>query len=117
MSTTVTITVETKLKKIADALTAIEGLKVYHYYRSVKQLPYCIWEEVTEADAFEGNNHKGEQAIQGAVHYFTRKEFDPMVDKIQEALTGAENVYWRYESIQFEEESNTIHHEWLFDVM
>lgn len=110
-------TVESKLRKVADALVAIDDLTVYHYYRFNKQLPYCIWEEITEADAFEGDNHKGEQAIEGAVHYFTKTEFDPMVDNIQGALDTAECFAWRYESVQYEEDTNTIHHEWRFVVM
>lgn len=108
---------QSKLQKIEFALAAIDELKTYHYWRFGKELPYCIWEEVTEADDFEGDNHKGEQALSVAVHYFTRTEYDPMCDAIQEALDGAECVYWRYDSIQFEEDSNTIHHEWRCVVM
>lgn len=106
-----------KLQKIEFALTSIDGLQVYHYWRFGKDLPYCIWQEVSEADSFEGDNHKGEQAISVTVDYFTRTEYDPMADSIQSALDGAEDVSWRYESIQFEEDSNTIHHEWMCEVM
>lgn len=109
-------TLQTKLMKIQNALTAIEDLTVYHYYRFNKALPYCIWEEYTEAGALETNDHKGEQAIQGMVHYFTKTEYDPMCDSIQGALDGAEDVYWRYDTVDYEEESNTIHHTWQFVV-
>ena len=109
-------TLQSKLQKIETALTAISNLDVYHYYRFNKKLPYCIWEEVTEASGLEADDHKGEQAIQGAVHYFTRTEYDPMCDSIQEALDGAEDVYWRYDAVDFEEETNTIHHTWQFVV-
>lgn len=105
--------VQSKLQKIEFALASIAELRTYHYWRFGKELPYCIWEEVTESDAFDGNNHKGEQAISVAVHYFTRTEYDPMIDAIQEVLDATENVAWRYESIQFEEDSNTVHHEWM----
>lgn len=107
------MSVQSKLQKIEYALSNIEGLKVYHYWRFGKDLPYCIWEEVTETSALDGDNHKGEQAISVSVHYFTRTEYDPMIDAIQEALDAADNVAWRYESIQFEEDSNTVHHEWM----
>lgn len=106
-----------KLAKIKGCLTSIDGLKVYHYWHPRLQAPFCIWAEDSEGESLDGDNHKAEQVISGTIDYFTLKEFDEMVETIQEALNSTEDVGWRLNSIQYEEETNLIHYEWSFDVI
>lgn len=106
-----------KIKKIQNALTSIEGLAVYHYWHPRLQAPYCIWAEDSEGTSINGNNHKAEQVISGTIDYFTKDEFDVMVETIQNKLNETENVGWSLLSVQYEDETNLIHFEWSFDVI
>lgn len=106
-----------KIVKIKDALTSIENLKVYHYWRPRLQAPFCVWAEDSEGNSIHTNNHKSEQVIRGTIDYFTRDEFDEMVENIQNALNTTEDVGWQLLSVQFEDETNLIHYEWEFEVI
>ena len=106
-----------KITRIKNALIGINGLKVYHYWRPRLEAPYCVWQEDGEGDTIWSNNHMEEQVITGTIDYFTRTEYDPMINQIQNALNDAENVGWGLNSIQFEEETNLIHYEWSFEVV
>lgn len=105
-----------KLEAIADALTSIEGLKVFHYWRYEKDAPYCIWEE-DGGIGFDTDNHKGENGYTGSVNLFTHTEFDPYVDSIEAALNEVENLYWRYDGADYEDETNLIHHRWVWRLL
>lgn len=107
---------QTRLEKIADALTSISGLKVYHYWRFGVDAPYCIWQEDAET-AFNADDIKAEQGISGAIEYFTLTEYDANCDAIQNALNSAEGVSWYYDGTMYEEETNLIHHSWRFTVI
>lgn len=108
---------QNKLEIIQNALTSIDGLRVYHYLRPQLQAPFCVWQEDGEGSSLEANNHKGEQSISGSIDYFTKTEFDSMCDQIQEALNQTENVSWRLNSVQYEDDTELIHHEWTFRVL
>lgn len=111
-----------KLMAIHSALTAIEGLKAYHYKApSSETLPYCVWYEDGEYSSLETDNHKAEQAIGGYVDYFTKTEFDGMVDAIQNALNGVDNCSWSYDATIYGDPSsdsnNAIHHVFRWRVL
>lgn len=106
-----------KLKKIRDALTGIEGLNVKHYWRTGMIPPYCIWAEDEEASALISDNRKDVQVISGTVDYFTKDEYDPMVEQIQSALDEVDICTWRLNSVQYEDETMLIHYEWTFEVV
>lgn len=110
-------TMNNKLYKIRDALTSITDLKVYHYFRVVKDVPYCIWAEDGEGDSLWTSNHQSEQVITGTIDYFTRVEFDENVTNIQNALNDIENCGWQLNSIQYEDDTNLIHYEWGFQIV
>jgi hypothetical protein len=103
------------LKTISDALTSIEGAKVYHYHKpEAIKAPYIIWAEDGEGDSFHSGNHKSEQLIQGVVDYYTLREFDATVDLIQAALNGV--CAFSLDSVQYEDETKLIHYHWTFEV-
>lgn len=106
-----------QLIKIRDALTTVEGLKVYHYWRPKLNAPYCIWAEDGEGESLHTGNHKTEQVITGTVDYFTKTDFDETVDLIQNALNSLENCGWELSSVQYEDETNLIHFEWSFEIV
>ena len=107
--------IQTKLEPIGRMLAGITE-NTYHYWRSAPKgvKAYIVWAEDSEADSLNGDNLKQEQGIHGTIDYFTKTEFDSVVDDIQEGLNGLEGVSWRINSVQFEEETTFIHHEWEF---
>lgn len=105
-----------QLIKIRDALTSIEGLAVYHYWHPRLQAPYCIWAESSEGDSLWGDNHKKEQIITGAIDYFTKTDFDPMVDLIQDKLNELECVGWTLMAVDYEDETGLIHFTWEWQI-
>lgn len=108
---------QNKIMKIEEALTSIEGLSVYHYLRPQLKAPFCVWQEDSESNSLEANNHKGEQAIGGTIDYFTQTEYDNMVETIQETLNKIEGCGWTLNSVQYEDETELIHYEWYWNVI
>lgn len=104
------MTLQSKLQKIQRILTGVTE-SCFHYWRAKANPPYLIWAEDSEADSFDGDNHKREQQIHGTADYFTKTEFDPTVDEVQEALNSI-MAGWRLNSVQYEEDTGLIHYEW-----
>jgi len=111
------MTLQSKLIRVRDALTAIDGLTVYHYWRYIDNPPCVIWQENVESNGLQTDLHKGEQAIGGTVDFFTRIEYDPMVDEIQEALNSIESFHWNLSDVQYEEETMMIHYTWNWRIL
>lgn len=105
-----------KIKKVRDALLNLDGIDVYHYWREVKKSRYIIWTEDFESDSFYASNGLQEQQIHGTVHLFTKTEYDPAVDAIQNVLGNA-CIPFKVSSIQYEDETGFIHYEWEWDVV
>lgn len=103
------------LKKVRDCLNTIDGVKFYHYRRpnNVKT-SYGVWAEDGEQMPFNANNKKAEQQIHGVIDYFTLKEYDIIVDKVQEALESLEGASWFLSDVSYEDETNLIHYLWEF---
>lgn len=110
------MTLQSKILRVATALSSIENLTVYHYWRATTTYPYCIWQEDVEAAGLQGDDHKAEQAIGGTVDYFTRTEFDSNVDSIQSALNGVDGLSFYLDMVQFEDETNLIHYSWTWSI-
>lgn len=107
------MSLKTRMETLADEFSKLSD-QVYHYWRprpdGVNQ--YIIWAEDQEANSLEADNQKQEQGIHGTIDLFTVYEFDSLVDSIQESLNALENLSWRLNSVQYEEETGLIHHEW-----
>lgn len=103
-----------KIKIIRDTLMKVSD-NVGHYEAKEKKDQYIVWAEDSEGSSVEGDNRKENQSIQGTIDYFTRTEFDPMVDDIQEALIDAEISFY-LNSVQYEDETKYTHYEWVWEV-
>lgn len=109
---------QTQLKALRDVLntTSARG-KIYHYKRPKdKPKHWVVWQEAGEGESFDSDNRKKYQQINGTIDCFSLEEYDPLFDEIQEALNNAENVGWRLNSVQYEDETNLIHYEWEFNI-
>lgn len=108
------LSLQSKLAYIGKAFNdALPGL-VYHYFRP-DSFPYLVWSEYAEGDSFHADIHKEEQVISCTADYYTKTEYDPNIDVVQEVLNSLE-IPWRIESVQYEEDLKLIHYEWSFEV-
>lgn len=103
------MTLQNKLRELYEPFTEL-SCTVSHYVRKTRA-PYVVWAETGEESSFHAGNHKQEQQLTGVVDLYTKKEFDPLADSIQQILNG-ENVGWRLTSVLYEEETNLIHYQW-----
>lgn len=103
----------TFLQEIGNALSQL-GVNTYHYWRPQMQPPFIVWAEDGEEDSFEADDKKHEVLMRGYVDYYTLYEYDDTVEKISALLNTIDRLHFRYESVQYEEETNLIHHEWRF---
>ena len=105
------MTLTSKLQTFGNAMAQIPG-EVYHYWRPKKKPPYTVWQE-DSGQSFAADNQLAEQAASGTLDYFTKKEYDPVVDQIQGVLNGLP-VHWHLNSVQYEENTGIIHYEWTW---
>lgn len=106
-----------KTKILRDALKNVEGLKCYHIRKPASvTAPYCVWQEETEGQSHYSDNIKSEQVVELTVDYFTKTEYDSMIDSIQNAMNAAQ-ISWQLESFQYEDETKLLHYEWLVKVV
>jgi hypothetical protein len=109
------LSLQSKLYQIGVKLAGITT-KCFHYWRPVKDVPCLMWAENGEADSFEADNHKQEQTISGTCDFYTKTEFDPLIDAVQEALDEME-LAWALNSVQYEDDTQMIHYEWTWEVV
>lgn len=110
------MSIQEKLEKLKNALVSALA-KTYHYHApSGVKAPYLVWQEEGEYSSAEMEGHKAEQSIYGFADFYTAKEFDPIVDDIQEALNSMDNCYWELSNVQYgdptAEDDNLIHYTW-----
>lgn len=103
-----------QLEKVKDALLTVTD-NVGHYEALTKTDQYIVWAEDKEGSSVEGDNYKLEQSIQGTIDYYTKNEDDANVEAIQTALKAARIAFY-LNSVQYEDETQYIHHEWVFEV-
>lgn len=101
-----------KLNGFKNELTCV-CREVWHYKRPPNtKPPFLVWAEDGEGEySMIADNHKVEQSIHMYIDYFTKEEFDPAVDEIQDIL-NAYGSEWRLNDIQYEEDVNLIHYTW-----
>lgn len=103
-----------RLDIIREALLTI-GVPVSRYYAHEQPDKYLVWGEDNQSDSVWADNRMREQAIEGTIDYFTKEEDDPNFTKIQAALNGI-NISWRFNSFQFEKDTNFLHFEWVWSI-
>lgn len=104
-----------KLSDIRDALLTVTQ-DTFHYFAHKKPNKYIVWAEDTEANSIHADNEKIDQVIQGTIDYFTKTEFDPNFDLIQDKLNSI-GLSWRLNSIQYEDDTGYIHFEWVWEMV
>ena len=103
-----------KLKKLRDVLSELD-IDVYHYDDLNASSEYIVWYESGESDALSADNRKEEQVLAGTIDLFTQKEYNQIVDDIQDRL-NKNKISFRLNSVQYEDETKLIHYEWEFEI-
>lgn len=109
------MSLQSKLYQIGIAFASVVT-NSHHYWRPVTEAPCLIWAETGEADSFHGNNRKAEQSIAGTCDYYTKTEFDPLIEAIQAKLDDL-GLAWRLAAVDYEDETNMIHYSWEWEVI
>lgn len=103
-----------KLKKLRDVLSELD-IDVYHYDALNASSEYIVWYESGESDSLSADNRKEEQVLAGTIDLFTQKEYNQIVDDIQDRL-NKNKISFRLNSVQYEDETKLIHYEWEFEI-
>lgn len=108
------LSLQSKLYQIGVRLAEITT-NCHHYWRPVKEVPCLMWAESGEENSFNADNHKREQNIAGTCDFYTKTEFDPLIDEIQAAFDEM-GITWALNSVQYEDDTKMIHYEWTWGV-
>jgi len=100
---------------LRDLLVTI-GKPVFHHCAIKQSNQYIVWAEDGEGNSGHADNHKTIKVYQGTIDYFTKVEYDPVVNQIEDKLNSA-NIAWRQNSIQYEEKTEFIHYEWIWEMV
>lgn len=104
-----------KLQEIRDFLLGIT-LNVYHYKAWQQPDTYIVWAEDTESDAVHGDNRKVKQILDVTIDVFTKDEYNPIIEQLQEAFNDR-GIPFELLSIQYEDDTNYIHYEYLIQAV
>jgi len=100
-------------ERVIAAHTAVTD-EVSHY-EHMQSDRHFVWQE-DGSNNLKGGNALAEQVITGTTDLFTKREFDPWFDEIQQAF-DAQCLAWSHSSTQYEEETGFIHHEWEWEAL
>lgn len=98
---------------IIAAHTAVTD-SVSHNER-MKSDRYFVWGE-NGADDLEASNVHAEKAVTGYTDLYTKQEFDPWKDRLEESFDKY-GIFWSLNSVQYEEETGFTHYEWYWSVV
>ena len=102
------------LEVVKNALLTVTD-NVGHYKAWDDSDRYIVWAEDDEPYDLQTDGYKAGQTIEGTIDYFTRDEDDENIGLIPQALNHA-GIWWKLNSVQYEDETQFIHCEWLFRV-
>lgn len=90
---------------------------IWHYRRPAGQgFPFGIWQEYSESDSEHASNRKKAQPVLIYLDWYTQREFDPIIDRIQNVLNEAPGIAFELSDVQYEEDTNVIHYSWNVEV-
>lgn len=104
-----------KLKTIRDTLNLV-GVDVSHYEAVDKTKDYIVWYEDGSGDDLMIDNRNEQNVISGTIHFFTKTEYNPVIDVINDKLNENDDISFILNSVQFETETKLIHYEWRFEI-
>ena len=82
-----------KFTRLENALLSVCH-NVSHYFAVREGDAYIVWAEDSQGAAQWADDMQQEQAVEGWIDFYTKREDDPTVDAIQTALNNAEISFW-----------------------
>lgn len=105
------MTLQQKLKWFGRELDTLDGVTVRHFTRGAAKPPFVVWQEDGEGDSFLAENGRAEPVISGSLDYYTKTEYDPVVEQISQKLSEIADS-WELVTVLYEEETNLMHYSW-----
>jgi hypothetical protein len=107
-----------KLVDLRDLLLST-GIHTEHYEANKATGNYIVWAEEGQGQAVAADNHMVMQTIRGTIEYFTKTEFDPMFDLIQEKLNSVniDEMTWQWDLTEKIKDSGYIRHLWTWEIV
>ena len=102
------------LRAFGTALDNIKPGMVFHGFRPANLAGSVVWAEDGQDNIFSADNTLQEFTIHGNIDYFTKKEYNETVDEINGFLLNYKDCTASYTSVDYEDESGLIHHNWEF---
>ena len=102
------------MSDLKDALLRVTQ-HVYHGFAMLEEDQYILWSEDGSGMVQRGDGMTLEQAIEGTIDYFTKQEYDPNVQRIQDEINGI-NLAWRFDGMDYEQETGYWHYSWIWQV-
>lgn len=103
-----------ELSRLKEILLTISD-NVHHLEAPSTDGDYIVWAEESEAKALYADNMKIAQIIVGTLDLFTKKEYDPLIKKIQDTFNEHE-ITFKLISVQYERDTKYTHYEWEWEV-
>ncbi len=103
-----------KLQQLRDSLVST-GIPTHHFSADTTNEKYIVWAEEGQAKSGNADNKTIMQIIRGTVEYYTKEEFDPNFDIIQNKLNSID-IAWELEDIQFYPETDYIRYLWTWEM-
>jgi hypothetical protein len=110
------MTLQQKLKQFGQALDTLNGVTVRHFTRGAAKPPFAVWQEEGEGDSFLAENGRAEPVISGSLDYYTKTEYDPVVEQISQKLSEIADS-WELVTVLYEEETNLMHYSWDWELV
>jgi hypothetical protein len=104
-----------RLSELRDILLSVTP-NTFHYSANEQKGNYIVWAEEGQGEVEYADDKILSQGIVGTILYFTKTEFDPTFDAIQNAL-NSNYISWSLESIEYDEKIEYIIYVWKFEIM
>lgn len=84
------------------------------HYEWLKSDRYFVWQEDSRNDLYCGGTHI-ERAVGGTTDLYTKIEGDLLAEEFEHSLERYDIAFYKT-SVQYEEDTRIIHHEWRWEV-
>lgn len=104
-----------RLSDVAAALLTVTS-RVYRYTAiATPTFPYIVWQDEMESGSLSGDGRKIGRILEGSIDLYSKRPDDPFINAIEKALNDA-GICFRLNSIQYEQDTKIIHHEWVWNI-
>lgn len=109
-----------KLKEFRDLMAGITRNFYHHRRPEWNSMRYkdawIVWAEQSESDSLYLDNIKTDQVIRGTLDLYTRVDYDPRIDTIQERLNNSPITRWELTNVESEDETELTHYHWEWEM-